>query len=294
MKSKTFFKLLSFLIIVGFFISCSSNQNPNKDQSKINLDIKTKTEKQLNFFSFPSPDEILGIVEQANLRFKYDVINSPDNLSKYSTKSKQVLNLGVYTTDVAYLALFKKKSSIPPLLNAIIDLSLKLKINGAFPKGFIERTFANINNLDSLADRSEQSFHFVSRYLEDNGDKETLGLLTLGTYIESLYIVINSIDSYDENLELIQMISDQKYAFENLNDFIKINVTTEFYLENFEVIGKVNEIFNRMEKIKVSSESKESDDDLLVIGSDYIYRLSEKDFEELKSIIIENRDSIVN
>ncbi len=295
MNTKSFIKPLSLLIIVAFVVGCNNSQKQSGKQSNsIRLSTENSLEEQLEFFRFPSPDEILGFVEETNLEFKYNIVNSPENVNAYNTHTWQTLNLGVYATDLAYLAVYKKHDAMVRHLSAVSQLSQTLRIEAAFPEGFIEKASENINSVDSLARMSEQAFQYLSTYLEGSGNEQTLALLTLGTYVESLYLIANSIDDYDSHPDVIQIVSDQKFAFENLNDFIKQHIDAEFYKEHFEIIGKVNQVYSRMNKTKVPATTEKPDGDMLVIGSDYTYLLSEKDFNELKSLITEKRNAIVN
>ena len=61
-------------------------------------------------FTYPTPDELLEVIEKENISFYNKYLNPPENQLNYIDVKSKNLNLGVYLADLAYAAFFEKRS----------------------------------------------------------------------------------------------------------------------------------------------------------------------------------------
>ena len=153
------------------------------------------------------------------------------------------------------------------------------------------------SNADSLFYLSNETYYNAYSYLEENDRRDVLAMIVVGGWIEGLNIILN-LESYSDGSEVCQRIADQKLTLENLMIFTS-TIENEQLSEIVGELSAIEEVFNS-EIIEEEAEaevteftSSESEDGVMIIGGGDSSSISEAQFNELKSIVLDLRTSII-
>lgn len=293
--------LLPIAIVSMVFISLTSCKSDIKKDTDDNINTQALSDSLLAsdenyvFYSFPSSQEMFSFIKKdAKLVYRTDLVNPPENITKYIDSKSKTLALGIYLADLSYMTLFNKTSSAYDYIDLITRLSNDLRINLPFQDSILERIKNNLNNPDSLIFISDQYSSKIVDYLLQNNKDKLLANITSASYIEGLYIALNLAGEYSEDNGVIRRIVEQKHSFTNL-----IRYANKYHTdENTKVaIGLLNEIYNIFEKFAETQESESKiervgDNKMVLTGGKKIV-ISETEFYELKEKVIEVRTKII-
>lgn len=294
MKKKSILGLLVILIIFGLsFCKSDSSKKNAQDQTLEELPEEMNYE-EMTYFRFPSPEEIFGFIEGSNIEFIPSIVNEPENYKSYSNSRIQALNLGVYFSDLAYITLFEKREETFLYFTAIHQLCNNLTISAAFTEALLDRVHNNLDNVDSLVSISGDAYRNIINYLVINKKENTLTLMGIGAYVESLFLSISTIEEYSNKNELVQKIADQKYAYENLYNYSVQNLNNEYDKEYIEIIKNIKSVYDKMETIKIEdTKMSKNEDGKLILSGGIKLVMSEDNFNELKEIVTKSRNEII-
>lgn len=205
-----------------FLASCGSEgEQKHNDSLEPATEAASEVKKEVQtFYQIPSPAEMFEFINNGKLKYKAELLNSPDNLMSYADKKAQSINFGVYSADLAYTSSFEKYQESIKFFGTIRKLSNDLGISYAFDEALVNRIQNNMSNADSLVIISSDSYLKIIEFLEGNEQGKTLALIAAGGWLESLYLVLNLVDLNSADDKMKQKISDQRYTFENLNLYL--------------------------------------------------------------------------
>ena len=291
--------LMSFVLGVT---SCSSSSDENNSPEAVQELTEELVEEKLNdniFYQVPTPNELFAVLKNSNADFNKEILNDVSNSGKYLTKYSKALNFGVYTADLAYATSQGSFEDAASLFDAIKSLSKDLEIENAIDQIIFERLKFNLENAnaDSLFYLSNETYYNAFSYLEENGRQDVLGMIVVGGWIEGLNIILN-LEPYIEDSEICQRIADQKLTLENLLVFTS-NVQNDKLVDLISDLSKIEEVFNQelenssdeLNDAEVSNLTNE--DGVMVFGGGESASLSNSQFDQLKSIVMDLRTSII-
>jgi hypothetical protein len=152
----------------------------------------------------------------------------------------------------------------------------------------------NQHNLDSLVVISRQAYLKLIAYFLDYEMESQMIKMLYGSYIETLYLSNNYIESFDTDNDLIQKISDQKYT----TDYLEILVSQ--YLnpkDNNDIIDGLSQLSHFFESLKVedteNADVKSAKSGQLVIGGNEIIVMDDTQFKELKTLVSGIRNKLI-
>jgi hypothetical protein len=229
------------------------------------------------FYSLPSPLMMVKMFKKTGLKYVEGVANSPDNVSKYSSTSSKTLNLGVYSSDLAYTVLNKQSQHASKYMEAIKRLSDDLGMSALFDSDdYLKRFKNNLNNEDSLINVVCELKSEMDVYMKDNEKEKQTLMIFIGAWVENMYIATQL--TKEANKEKVAMrIAEQKYLLNTL-----MNVITNFqndpefkdlYLELSELKG----LFNNL--------TVQGDDEKLVMDELQLKAITEKTQSLRKKIV---------
>ncbi|MFH2096849.1 MAG: hypothetical protein ABIJ16_14160 [Bacteroidota bacterium] len=249
--------LLFFLSVVFFAFtqSCKSDAdssangetNENIDEDVLSYKEHGKKVKMI-FYNVPSPIEMAKLLEESEMDYNPEILNSYDNYDKYTTNSKTALNLGVYGADLSYTRLFDQIQNSVNYLASIKKLSDGLGIpqeEGSFTVSRIEE---NMENRDSILLIISQTYSTADAYLKENDRGSTAALIILGGWIEALYIATHIIDEKNPDRKVLERIAEQKFSLSNLIELI--NSYEDEDLDPF--VPQLKELQAKFEKIEIT------------------------------------------
>lgn len=262
-------KKLLYIITSTLLMACGGDSATEDDQQtpdeivKDELTIKRADKAQMVFQTVPSPYETAIIFEEAGAAYNPELTNPIENVDKYSTASKQALNLGVYGADLSYANIYDQTQESMFYMNCSKKMADALEISAAFSPETIERIEENMNNRDSMMNIVNDSYWICDAYLKENGQDNLSALIIAGGWIEGLYLGSKSINRETPNENLMQRIADQKYSLNNMIELLASYDDAEVKQIKAE-LERLKTVFDKIEEEE--GKTNVSDDDVPTIG----------------------------
>jgi len=217
-----------------FILSACGSANQEENSASV-TDTATIAEKDTSnptqdfFYSLPSPLVMVKIFKRTGLKYMEGVTNPPDNVSKYSSVHSQTLNLGVYSTDLAYTVLNKQSQQAAQYMESVKRLSDDLGMSSLFAADdYLQRFKNNLNSEDSLINVVCQLKGEMDIFMKDNNKEKQTLLIFIGAWVENMYIATQL--TKEANKEKVAMrIAEQKFVLNSL-----MNVVTNFQSDDQE------------------------------------------------------------
>ena len=208
--------------MVSLLISCN---NPKNNENAGTKDTTSAPEKKpsgiTTFYKLPSPVELYTFLLDAKIKYKEPILNPTDNVKKYISNNSKAINLGVYTSDVIYSTVFGKNQQTLKYFSVSKKLAEELNLMEGFNETTIKSIDKNINNKDSLFKIINNSFNEITNLFQDKTKSRLLPLIVTGSWVESVYIAINSVEKYSADNKMVIRIAEQQLLLENLIDYFK-------------------------------------------------------------------------
>lgn len=247
--NSTFSLLITGCALAGIITACGSGEEKKPEVEKEVLDPNSSLNTNFDgmIFSIPSPMQTALLLKEANAPFNEAYLNSLDNVENYSTEMRKALNLGIYGTDLGYLAIYKQNSLSLKYLATIEKLTSDLGLEGAFDKNFMSRFEKNSTNQDSMMVIVSDAFKKSDNYLKSNDRKAVSALILVGGWIESLYLACE-INHQGDNPKISQRIGEQR---ETLATIIEILTKYNKKGSNDELIADMKDLKKYFDEILV-------------------------------------------
>ncbi len=219
---KTNHYILGGLLALTFInASCTNTEVKKKEVDKEALDPTSalNTSFEGKIFSIPSPIQTAMLIKESGAKFNEALMNSTDNVSKYSTEQKRALNLGIYGTDMGYAILYGQNSLALKYLATVEKLTNDLGLSGAFDKEFVKRFEANSDNQDSMINVVTGAFRKSDNFLKTNKRENTSALILTGGWVESLFFACE-LYRITNNEKILQRIGEQKQTLSTVIEIL--------------------------------------------------------------------------
>ena len=302
---KNLYNKLFTITIALILASCSSNTEEAVVNESASESIQEESDNETSadnlFYQVPTPNELFAVLKNSNVAYNRENLSDVSNASNYLTKASKALNFGVYTADLAYVTSLGQMDDASKFFETVRSLSKDLEIENAVDEVIMQRLQSNLENSnpDSLFYLSNETYYNAYSYLEENDRRDVLGMIVVGGWIEGLNIILN-LEPYSEGSEVCQRIADQKLTLENLLIFTS-TIENDQLAEIVGELSGIEEIFNYVSddvddtEISESTEftSSESADGVMIFGGGESNSINEKQFNELKSIVLDLRTSII-
>jgi hypothetical protein len=163
--------------------------------------------------SVPSPAQVAALMQKHNIAFNDQYVNSIQNRAKYLNQSKKALNLGVYGSDLAYIANYNLGQINNDYFDAIAGLSSDLGILDNIDKKLVTRLSSNLGNKDSILVLNAELFRAGDDYLKMIDKPQLSSLILIGGWIESMFLTCFEVAAHQE---LRNRLAEQKYTAKNI------------------------------------------------------------------------------
>ncbi|MGF1635456.1 MAG: hypothetical protein ACFCUU_00175 [Cyclobacteriaceae bacterium] len=213
----------------------------------------------------PSPLEISYMLKNSGVKYDFDMLNNPNNTSKYNSAFEKALNLGIYGTDLGYANIYEQNQDALFYLNSIKGLADELSIGQFFDFGTIKRLAVNSRNLDSLLLITTQNFNSINSYLQENQRANLSVLILTGGWLEALHITCQVASKDPDNLELMEKIGEQKIILDNIKLLLGFYISDPFIADLHKEILELEKSFAKIE---------------------IIYKYAEPTFEEVNGMLV--------
>lgn len=259
-----FKKLFLSLFIASFVLLFSCNDSVPPSNALLVDSSETESDLQKTAVKVPSPIELYIFMYNADAKFVKENLNSIDNHSKYISRQKKALNLGVYASDLAYCTVFKQNKETFAYFSVTKKMADELGLTEGFDETIVNRIDQNMSNSDSLYQISNDSYATAIRFLEQQGKEDLLPLMVTGAWIESVNLAIKSVTKFDADNEIVVRIVDQGLLLESI-------------LELFQYVKDEPEFKDIVDKLLDLQQSY----DKLLDNTDVI--ITQKQYEEIVS-----------
>jgi hypothetical protein len=196
-------------------------------------------------FSIPSPVQTALLIKKAEMPYRKNLPLSTDSLSRFITKEKRALALGMMGADLAYHTVFKDGQAAIKALKAIEQLSVQLNLDKAFDKELVDGFKRNMAFEDSLLRFSGKAYLAADRYLKEDRQEDVSAGVLAGGWIESLYLSLGeSTDKLDPMVA--QRVAEQRIALTNLIGLLQQAKTQEA------LVGQLQGLKAELDNVKVT------------------------------------------
>lgn len=276
--------------------ACNSGQKDrNKGQEQITSQEKSEELSILEdiLFLYPSPGEIIENFQDVNLEYTPGLANPAENQDNYLDSRSQALNLGIYFGDLAYCAKYGKTNEAIDYLEAIRNLGEKTGISSAYFETLVDRAKQSMSNRDSIVMISNEAFYRMIKFMEQSRKESTLAIISSGAYIESLYLILESEETFDSNNPVFQYLADMKYPFDNMVERARMYKDEQNMESICRYLREIGDTFDALEA-KTSETTVEKKDGQLIIGGGITYTINEQNFKDIKSTVGRIRKEITS
>lgn len=293
-------QLLYSTLILVILISCNRNRQTTESQSIEEGVISTEQLEDMKeiYYRFPSPDEMLSFIDKEELNFDDDVLLPVQYARNYLDSKSQALNLGIYIADLAYITLFQRQKEALIYFQVVYGLSDKLRISSAFDPDLLQRIENNLNNPDSIKLYADEAMTDITDYLAQNEKEKTFTVISIGGFVESLYLAFNLTGDFDSDNLIVQRISDQKLVMENLINYSLDYAGDKNVAEVIEMLHPMRSVFNELTTTRIKTTVEKSEDGTLIISGGEKITMTEEQFNKLKTttfavrkLITENQEN---
>lgn len=267
---------ISALLLVS---ACAEEKKRANDSDKAQVEKETLTEEKKGEKEMKapisSPEKMFDFIHKNGVEYSRDLMNVSSNVQSYVAPQEKALNLGIYTTDLAYAATYQDIESSVDLYKVVKRLGSELDIAEMMTAAMVEEMQANMEDPDSLAVVAGHAYYQAVEFLENNGQNGKLALMSVGGWIESLYISMMAMDEIEENSNSSKQIAGQKSNFKDLYNYLQVNSDK---LGVNETISDLSDIHSILEGF--SEDTNEGG-------------INQEQYAQLKKAIIDYRDKIV-
>jgi hypothetical protein len=266
-------KKLIFCISILALWACSSGKKSSEQALMESVDTKSLAQPVISeevmadiIQQIPSPLEISFLLKNSGATYDFDILNNPENISKYNSNFEKALNLGIYGTDLGYANIYEQNQDALLYLNSIRELADDLSIGQFFDFGVISRLATNSRNLDSLLLITTQNFNNINNYLQENKRANLSVLLLTGGWLEALHIVCKIAEKDPTNQALIEKIGEQKIILDNIKILLSFYTSDPYISDLYNGILELEQVFAEIEIVYTYAEPTfEEVDGILVI-----------------------------
>lgn len=275
------------------FTSCGSDDPDVLDDPIVETDTLVEDNTQPEeFFGIPSPDEMFAFIKDGGLSYNSELMNPVDNSTNYTDPKSQALNFGIYSADLAYTAAFEEYQESIKYFGAVRKLGDEVGVSSAFNEGMVTRIQNNLNVADSLVSITNDSYFKIIDYLEENEQGKSLAMIAAAGWLESVYIVVNSVKDFNAEDPSAERLADQKLIFDNLIEYMKQYESDEAVAATIKDMEAIGTVFENLQEVEVTS--SEGNGGRMVLGGGQTTTktvLGKEQFEELKTKVNELRNS---
>ena len=301
MKIKSILITTSSFLFTLFITSCSGDKTEEeiinaKDTTQVSAEVQKESSGYEIFFQVPSPGEMLSFIKSVGKRdkSKISILNSTENINKYTDEKSKALNFGIYSTDLSYCSIFNLGSESIKYFKVVKQLGDQLGLSATIKPEVLARIEKNIDNTDSLVVITDDLYYSSFETLEEGKQGNILALVVAGGWLESVYIAINMVDKFQKDNPVIQRIADQKYTLENLIEFLKKHEENSPDVKQVKAdLEALMKSFNLLKEEKISDTSPKQEGVKKFIGGGINLVIDEKLFNEIKTKVLKLRNNYI-
>ncbi|MCQ2976020.1 MAG: hypothetical protein MJ211_14560 [Bacteroidales bacterium] len=270
--------LLTFVGLLAIYlpISCTNTGNSdNKDSvnSTYVNNILPYDEAKYIFYSLPSPMETAMILNNLDIKYNEEFLSPASNVSRYNTQNSQALNLGIYSADLSFCALYEQNQAAIDYLAAVKKLSEQLGIIGFFNDSTIQNIQDNMSNKNKIVSIVSECYTRSTNFLEEDERNEIASTVLVGGWVEGLYISLKMLETLpeDEENNINDIIIEQKFTLDDMIGLLKLFSKNQGIAQLLNQMVDLKSVYDRIGTEKIDrAVYKELVNKITIIRNGYI------------------------
>ncbi len=268
---------LFFVVSIIMITSCGNEttEEANAEEPKEVLSEEVAvTDEGFDFF-LPSSIQIAHILKKSGVIYQDGLTNDPEKYSQYETRTKRMLNLGIYTGDLAYCVLNNDNEAGLKYVAALKKLANELDLAEVYQTSeTLDEMEATMNNHDSLITFIISTQEKLNDYAHTNHQLSLLLETFTGAWIETMYIGANAENKHPEYIH--KRLAEQMGILDNLISGLEMSES------------------NNEELMNIISQLIDFKDSMPEYQEDFNTQLTPEEFDILKQKISSIRNNITN
>lgn len=246
------------MISLAMLFSCSE-QEAEETQSKkvkkavVEVDTTDVFSSDQYEFVLPRPFALAANFEEAGMKYDKERMNPVENMSKYKTKGDQLINFGVYSTDLVYNILNDQPQQTMAYFKTLKELAEKFGMGSIFTKDELAlKIEENISDRSVLEDLLVDVHERSQEFLQDNDMRYLSAIQFSGAWVEGMYLA--SFDFVEkEPSEVSHKIVDQMSLLRNALKGLNAYPNKDESIKNtINALEKLQETYNNFDSLKAN------------------------------------------
>jgi len=284
-------KTYILLALALLCLSTACNQaTENSERKELQEDTSTVA---VTLYRIPSPIEMFSFLKTNDIPFSANVLNPIGNWQNYTDSKAQAINLGIYTTDLAYSAAYEQYQEAILYFDLVRKLGDKVGISAVFNQPLVSRIENNLNHSDSLLNISSQSYYQIINFLNENQRGPQVALIAAAGWLEAIYIVTQKVNLTTSDAETFQRIADQRLTIENLMPMLEQNKDNEDVASTMEDFRPVIDFFMNLKPSDNKETSYQNTNETLSVTGGVTYTITKEQITELSALVADLRSKYV-
>lgn len=227
LSTHSILNLLLTGVITTVIVSCGGTSQKEKE-SKAEEVAFSEAEKRITgdidkvIADLPSPSEVPYTMQAIDAEFNPTLINDLSRIEGYqASEDEAALNLGIYATDMGYLASYQKAQDAMKYMESCHSLAEALGVASVFDVSMMEKFQNSLDDPEKLNEIMNDAVLKAEQTLESTDRAAMAALVLTGSFVEGLYLATKVIETYPKDIldeetrniilePMIQIVLDQK------------------------------------------------------------------------------------
>lgn len=213
-------------------------------------------------YDLPLPSDLYVYLKNNDYDFNKSLLVPTENATKLISDVRKAINLGIYSSNLGYCTVFRQNQESLEYFETTQKISEDLNIMVGYNEEMVERFNSNVENIDSLKTIANEAYWKTCNYLEENQDANVLPFIIFGNWLESMYMICNSVDGTERDLKLINQVAKQKNPLDNLIEYYYETMIDIKVIKLHEDIQKVSahlkDVAESYDKMKLEENDNEA------------------------------------
>lgn len=222
-----------FTVLVAILISgCTSTSSTGNERSAEELaEEQTIHDIDQLLEDLPAPSLVPFTLKSIGAEFNRDHINGIDNLDVYKgNKDKMSMVMGVYASDISYLAAYGHEEDCIDYLKVSHSLAENLGDSAIYDNSQLQEFRGHIKdqNEGEISRLLGKLFLSTSVQMEEDHHLTMAGLALTGSFVEGLYQAVLTIEAFPDTKEdqkllepLVKIVMGEEHALADIIEVLK-------------------------------------------------------------------------
>lgn len=204
--TKLSLNILSAVVIISFVMACTGGSgSKQKEKSKEEL-AQEKTIHDLDQLIADLPDASLVpfTLKSIGADFNRNYVNALENMESYKTnRDKLALNMGIYASDISYLAAYGQEEDCINYLKTVHKMAEFLGDSTIYTENDLNQLIEHLGtqNEEKITQMLSKLFIETSVKMEEDHHLTMAGLALTGSFIEGLYQAVITLEAFPNTPE---------------------------------------------------------------------------------------------